>query len=313
MSYRKLFVRNQQSFVKDQGEEDMSEISATLVKELRDQSGAAMMDCKKALVEAGGDKDKAMELLRQRGVAVANKKAGKEASEGLVVSSQAADYKSAVIVEINCQTDFVARNEEFVAMANEIAGVALKTKSKDPESLTKQKHGSATIQDFVVEKVAKTGENIVIRRLNYLEIDGSGIVGSYVHALGGKMGALLAIKADKEVNKEQLSGLARDIAMHIVSAKPQFIRREEVPADVAKKEKEIEMGRDDLKSKPDNIREKIVQGRVDKLLAERCLLEQPFVKDPNQTVSDLLKAKGKELGAELSPQKFVLYILGEAQ
>lgn len=291
----------------------MVEINASLVKELRDETGVAMMDCKKALVEAQGDKDVAKELLRKRGVAVADKKSSRATSEGLVVAVIAPDQKSGVIVEVNCETDFVARNEEFVAMANEIAKTALNTKSKDVDALLSQKiAGANSVKEFITERVAKTGENMGVRRLQFFEAEGGGLVGNYVHALGGKMGCLVLMKASKEpANKEEAAATVRDVAMHITSAKPQFVSRNEVPADTIENERRIEREREDLKSKPDNIRDKIVEGRVDKLLAERCLLDQPFIKDPSKTITQFLQEKGKSLGSDLTPVKFALFILGE--
>lgn len=291
----------------------MVEINASLVKELRDETGVAMMDCKKALVEAEGDKDKARELLRKRGVAVADKKSSRTTSEGLVVAAIAPDFRSGVIAEVNCETDFVARNEEFVAMAKEIAQTALNSKSKDIDALLSQKIGSgSTVKEFMTERVAKTGENMGVRRLALFEVDGTGVVGHYIHALGGKMGCLLLVKASKEPsNKEEVAAAVREVAMHITSAKPQFVSRNEIPSEVIDNERRIEREREDLKSKPENIREKIVEGRVDKLLAERCLLDQPFIKDPSKTIQQFLQEKGKAVGADLTPVKFALYILGE--
>jgi elongation factor Ts len=290
----------------------MVEINASLVKELRDETGVAMMDCKKALVEAAGDKEKARELLRKRGVAVADKKSSRATSEGLVVAQIAADQKTGVIAEVNCETDFVARNEEFVAMANEIAKTALDTKSKDVDSLLSQKIGGSAVKDYITERVAKTGENLGVRRLELFQAEGAGLVGSYVHAIGGKIGCLIQLSATKEPsNKEEAAAIAREVAMHITSAKPQFVSRNEISADVIENERRIEREREDLKSKPDNIRDKIVEGRVDKLLAERCLLDQPFIKDPSKTIKELLAEKGKALGTELAPVKFALFVLGE--
>lgn len=291
----------------------MVEINASLVKELRDETGVAMMDCKKALVEAQGDKDAAKELLRKRGVAVADKKSSRATSEGLVVAAIAPDQKSGVILEVNCETDFVARNEEFVAMANEIAKTALNSKSKDVDALLSQKIGGGnSVKEFITERVAKTGENMGVRRLQFFEAEGAGLVGNYVHALGGKMGCLLLVKASKEPsNKEEAATTVRDVAMHITSAKPQFVSRNEIPAETIENERRIEREREDLKNKPDNIRDKIVEGRVDKLLAERCLLDQPFIKDPSKTITQFLQEKGKGLGADLTPVKFALFILGE--
>jgi elongation factor Ts len=288
------------------------EISASLVKELRDETGAAMMDCKKALVEAGGDKEKARELLRARGVAVANKKSARATSEGLVVATIAADAKSGAIAEVNCETDFVARNEEFGGLAKEIVTVALQNKAKDVDSLLSQKMGGHTVKDEITTKVAKTGENMGVRRVTFFQVEGSGVVGSYVHALGGKMGCLLELKGSKDPsNKDEALALAREVAMHITSAKPQYVNRTEIPASVVENERRIELERDDLKGKPENIREKIVEGRVDKLMAERCLLDQPFIKDPSKTVKQLLEEKGKALGTELTPVRYALFILGE--
>lgn len=290
----------------------MAEISASLVKELRDETGAAMMDCKKALVEAEGNKEKARELLRQRGVAVATKKSSRATSEGLVVAHLAADQKSGAIAEVNCETDFVARNEEFGDLAKSVVKTACETKSEDAASLLNQKLGGKTVQETITDKVAKTGENMGVKRVTFYELSGPGVVGAYIHALGGKMGCLIEIKASKEPsNKEELAATARDVAMHITSAKPQFVTRNEVPKEIIEHEREVEMGRDDLKSKPDNIKAKIVEGRVDKLLAERCLLDQPFIKDPNKTIQQFLAEKGKAVGADLTPVRFALYILGE--
>lgn len=290
----------------------MPEISATMVKDLREKSGAAMMDCKKALVEADGNFDKAFELLRQKGIASAAKKQSRATSEGLVVGEVSADGKRGALVELNCETDFVARNEEFQELAKTLAKTALESKANSVDDLGKAKHGAGTIADLITEKVGKIGENIVLRRVAQVEVDGPGTVGLYVHALGGKMGALVALKGEKEGNKEELQSLARDIAMHVVSAKPQFVSREEVPADVVENERRIELGKEDLAKKPAEIRDKIVQGRVDKIMSERCLLDQPFVKDPNQTVGQLLKAKGSDAGS-LKPTKYALFILGETE
>ncbi len=292
----------------------MVEISASMVKDLRERSGAAMMDCKKALVEAQGDFEKAFEWLRQKGVAVAQKKAARSASEGLVVAQVSADGKAGAIIEINCETDFVARNPEFVELAKQVSDLALSSKVQSPEALLEQKMGQAKLSDFLTEKVAKTGENIILRRLSVLDLKaGSGVIGLYVHALGGKMGALVELATNKPGSTEELNALGKDIAMHIVSAKPSYVSREEIDSEVIENERRIESGKADLADKKPEMRDKIIQGRVDKLLAERCLLDQPFVKDPNQTVGQFLKSKGQSLGVEIKPVRFALYILGEIQ
>lgn len=289
------------------------EISAAMVKELREKSGAAMMDCKKALVESGGDFEKAFELLRQKGAASAAKKESRAASEGLVVGKISSDGKTGALIEINCETDFVARNDQFVELANQLADLVLETKPASVEAFLDEKHGGSTVRETITAAVAKIGENILIRRLSVLKLASeNGVIGLYVHALGGKMGALVELQASAKVDAEKLQALGRELAMHVVSAKPQFLTREDVPAEVVENERRIEAGKADLAEKKPEMREKIVAGRVDKLMAERCLVEQPFVKDPASTVAKTLAAKGKELGADLKPVQYSLFILGEA-
>jgi len=288
----------------------MAEITASMVKELREKSGAAMMDCKKALVETSGDFEKAFEWLRQKGAATASKKASRATSEGVVVGRVSADGKKACLVEINCETDFVARNEGFVAIANKLADVALESKAKTPEELLQAKSEGKAVQELVTEGIAKTGENMVIKRVESFELNSPGVIGLYVHTLGGKMGALVELTATTEVKADDAQAFARELAMHIVSSKPEYLTKEEIPASVIENEHRIESGKADLAGKKEEIREKIVTGRVEKNLAERCLTLQPFVKDPGQTVDAVLKAKGKELGADLKPTRFAIFILG---
>ncbi len=292
----------------------MVDISAQMVKELRDKSGAAMMDCKKALVEASGDSEKAFEILRQKGVATANKKSSRAASEGLVVGQIAKDGKSGALIEVNCETDFVARNDEFVQLTKDLAEAALTTKSASVDALNKQPIKSSTVEEYVTAVIAKTGENIIIRRAALEDLKGKeGVIGMYVHALGGKMGAIVTIEADKAIDAEKGAALGRDIAMHIVSAKPQFVSKNDIPAETIENERRIEAGKQDLADKKPEMREKIVQGRIDKLFAERCLNEQQFVKDPTQSVSKFLAASSADLGAKLEVKSFSLFILGETQ
>lgn len=286
-----------------------TEISASQVKQLREQTGAGMMECKNALKEANGDMEKAVEWLRQKGLAAAAKKSSRAASEGLVVGKVSECGKSAVLVEVNCETDFVARNEQFQAFTAELADIALSNKSASADDLLKINHNGKTVADILADKIATIGENMVLRRVAFIELAGSGLIGLYVHALGGKMGALVALESNKELPAAELSPVARDVAMHIVSAKPQYIDRNEIPSEVIEEERRIESGKEDLAKKPADIREKIVTGRVDKIFAERCLMEQDFVKDPSQKISQVLKLSDK--GAELKPKSFALFILGE--
>ena len=293
----------------------VTEISASMVKELREKSGAAMMDCKKALVEAEGNFDKAFELLRQKGAASAGKKSSRATSEGLVVGEQSADGKSAVLVEVNCETDFVARNDQFVALGKQLSAITAHHKPETTDALLAHKHEDKTVKEIITEAIAKIGENIQVQRVASFTVGSpNGTTGLYIHTLGGKMGAIIELSADKAVSsQDEFTSLARDLAMHVVSTKPTYVNREDVPADMIENEKRIELGKADLADKKPEMREKIVAGRVDKILAERCFTEQPFVKDPSTTVGKLLAAKGKELGAELKAVRFALFILGEGQ
>ncbi len=290
------------------------EISASMVKDLREKSGAAMMDCKKALVEATGDFEKAFELLRQKGAASASKKSSRATSEGLVVGYVSPDNKLASLVEINCETDFVARNEQFVALGKQIAELAATKKPADVEILmTLNLPDGKSVKDAVTETIAKIGENISVKRLAVFDLSKPhGITGLYIHTLGGKMGAIIEIETDKAAaSAADLQALARELAMHVVSAKPTFLTRDDISAEVIENERRIELGKADLADKKPEMKEKIVTGRVDKLLAERVLSEQPFVKDPQQSVSKYLTAKGKELGVEAKVVRYALFILGD--
>jgi len=267
------------------------DITATMVKELRDRTGAGMMDAKKALVEVDGDMDKAMEVLRQKGMASADKKMGRIAAEGRI-GSYIADEIGAMI-EVNCETDFVAKNDEFIELTNCLAKKVAESNPADVDALLAsncEKCGKA-IADIIKEKIASIGEKITVRRFVRYE----GNTATYIH--NGKIGVLLQTSEKDDV-------LAKDICLHIASSAPEFVSRNEIPQSVIDEETRIEMGKEDLANKPEQIRAKIVEGRVNKLMAQRCLIEQPFVKDPNQTIEQLISGK-------LSIVKFDRYVLGE--
>jgi elongation factor Ts len=291
------------------------EISASMVKELREKSGAAMMDCKNALKDASGDFEKAFELLRQKGAASASKKSGRATSEGLVVGHTSADGKTATLVELNCETDFVARNEQFVALGKSLAELANNDSISCVDTLTAGQIDGRLVKDHLTDAVGKIGENITLRRVSTIKAStANGLAGLYIHALGGKMGAIVELTADAEISdKEAYTALAREVAMHVVSAKPTFLTREEIPAEVLENERRIESGKADLADKKPEMRDKIVTGRVDKILGERCLAEQPFIKDPSTTVGKYLQAKGKELGSPIKALSFAIFILGESE
>lgn len=267
------------------------DITATMVKELRDRTGAGMMDAKKALVEVDGDMEKAMEVLRQKGMASADKKMGRIAAEGRI-GSYIADGIGAMI-EVNCETDFVAKNEEFIELTNCLAKKVAESNPADVDALLAsncEKCGKA-ISEIIKEKIASIGEKITVRRFVRYE----GNTATYIH--NGKIGVLLQTSEKDDV-------LAKDICLHIASSAPEFVSRKDIPQSVIDEETRIEMGKEDLANKPEQIRAKIVEGRVNKLMAQRCLIEQPFVKDPNQTIEQLISGK-------LSIVKFDRYVLGE--
>lgn len=267
------------------------DITAQMVKELRDKSGAGMMDAKRALVEVDGDMEKAMELLRQKGILSAEKKMGRIAAEGLI-STAIAGNKGAM-VEVNCETDFVAKNEEFKELVQKLAeGIADGEASSVEELLATQCTAlGMTIDEMIKEKIAKIGEKITVRRFEKYE----GNLSTYVH--NGKIGVMLV--TDKKVDD-----VAKDVCLHIASSAPEFLSSDDIPQSVRDEEKRIEMGKEDLASKPENIREKIVEGRLHKILAQRCLLEQPFVKDPSKSVKEYIEGS-------FSIIKFDRYVLGE--
>ncbi|MEY3369399.1 MAG: elongation factor Ts [Cyanobacteriota bacterium] len=253
------------------------------VAKLREMTGAGMMDCKKALQQTEGNMEEAINFLRQKGIASAAKKAGNIAAEGLLGSAISADKKSAAIVEINSQTDFVAKNEQFQQFVKDVATAALTNKTTTIEALKKAKLASGkTVEEAALELTATIGEKIDVRRVGYLETTGT--IGNYVHPVGSKIGVIVAL------NNGANESHAADLAMHIaaINPAPEYINKSEIPADIIAKEKDIESKKDDLAGKPAEIIDKIVGGRVDKLLATKVLLEQAFIKDQNQKVSAYL-------------------------
>jgi elongation factor Ts len=257
-------------------------ISAAQVKELRERTGAGMMECKKALVETGGDMDAAIEHLRKSGLAKADKKAGRVAAEGTVV--HAAEGSRAVLVEINCETDFVAKDDNFRNFAEEVAGLALNAADVDAVNAASMANGN-TVEETRQQLVAKIGENVQVRRLAQLDA-GDGVVGSYIH--GGRIGVMVALNGGDEE-------LARDIAMHVAALNPAYRDVADVPEEVMAKEKEILIAQAADSGKPADIIEKMVAGRLNKHLAEITLTGQPFVKDGDVTVGKLLKDQGASI------------------
>ncbi|HEY3583996.1 MAG TPA: translation elongation factor Ts [Casimicrobiaceae bacterium] len=273
----------------------MAEISASRVMELRQRTGLGMMECKKALTEADGDLDKAEELLRIRSGAKASKAAGRVAAEGVIGLAVASDAKVAAMVELNCETDFVAKNDEFRAFANDIAALVLSAPAAGVDALAGRKLASGeTVDARRIALVQKIGENVSLRR--FVRVEAQGRIASYVH--GTKIGVVVDYTGGNQA-------LGKDLAMHIAATKPIAVSREQVPADVVDKERSIAAARAAESGKPANIVEKMVEGAVSKFLAEVTLLPQPFVKNDKQSIADLVKGQGAKVNA------FVLFVVGE--
>ncbi len=263
-------------------------ISAEQVKQLREKTGAGMMDCKKVLTETNGDEEKAIELLRERGIAKAAKKSDRIAAEGLVTTYVTENQKVGVVVEVNAETDFVAKNEEFRTFVNDVAKqVAEKAPSTVEELLSQTSiaEPDKTVQDVLTNKIATIGENMSIRRFERFETNG--LIESYIHG-DGKIGVLVELEGGN-------SELAKDVCMQIAAARPEYLDREAVPADRVEHEMEILKAQAVNEGKPEAVAEKIVQGRIGKFYGEICLVEQDFVKDPDQKVGKLVESKGAKI------------------
>lgn len=270
-------------------------ITAALVKELREMTGAGMMDCKKALTECDGDMDKAVDFLREKGLAQAAKKAGRIAAEGLVGSYISEDAKIGVIVEVNCETDFVAKTDEFKELVNGIAAHVAAVKPADNDALLASELDGQTVAELITAKIAKIGENISLRRFALYETEG--IVSSYSHA-GGKIVTLVEMKGGD-------AALAKDIAMQVAAANPAYLDRTQVPAAELEHEKQILTEQARNEGKPEQIIEKMVVGRIEKYYKEVCLVDQAFIKGDDEVVKGLLKAANAEV------VRFVRFEMGE--
>lgn len=263
-------------------------VTASLVKDLREKTGAGMMDCKKVLTETDGDMEKAIELLRERGIAKAAKKSGRVAAEGLVEAYISEDGKIGAIVEVNSETDFVGKNEEFKTFVMNVAKQIVEKNPTDVEALLAQESIEVvgkTVQEVLVEKIATIGENMNIRR--FARFEAEGLVEKYIHG-DGKIAVLVNMKKG---NKE----VAKDVCMQIAAARPEYVRKEEVPEERVSKEMEILKAQTMNEGKPEAIAEKIVQGRIGKFYEEICLVDQAFVKDPNKKINQLLNETDSEV------------------
>jgi elongation factor Ts len=288
----------------------VAEISASVVKALRDQTGAGMMDCKRALADAAGDVTRAGEILRERGLAKAVKREGRETTEGVIGLALAGG--AGALVELACETDFVAKTDEFQKLAARLAATAAADASRSTvDALLETTLDGEKVSERIQGAIAKMGENVVLRRVARLTAGGEGVVGGYVHA-GGKLGVLVAL-ASKGGGPE-LEALAKDLSMHVAAADPSpvAVDRSGVSKELVDAERSIFRAQAEQSGKPANIIEKMVEGRVNKYYAEVCLLEQAFVKDPDRTVGKLLADETKRLEREVAVCGFVRFKLGEA-
>lgn len=285
-------------------------ISAQVVKELREKTGAGMMDCKKALSEADGDMEKAVEILREKGLAAAAKKSGRIAAEGLVETYISDDKKVGAIAEINCETDFVAANDEFVALAKNLTKQAALSKVATVEELLAEQYiadNSVTVQDAMTALIAKLGENMNLRRFERFTIE-NGAIQSYIHG-GGRIGVLLEVACDKA--NDVVLEVAKDVCMHIAAANPQFLNKDQVDEETLNKEREIYRVQALNEGKPEKIVDKMVEGRVQKFFKEACLVEQLWVRNQDYTITKYLAEKSKEVGATITITKFSRFERGE--
>lgn len=283
-------------------------ITAQAVKELRERTGAGMMDCKKALTETNGDMEKAVEVLREKGLAAAAKKAGRVAAEGIVKTYISDDKKSAGIVEVNCETDFVAANEEFVAFAGKLAEMASTTTVATVEEFVAQKYNEEqTVQEFLTALIAKLGENMTVRRFQKFSVE-NGITQSYIHG-GGRIGVIVELGC--ETASPVLEEVAKELCMQVAAANPLFLDKTQVDTESLEKEKEIYRAQALNEGKPEKIVDKMVEGRIQKYYKEVCLVEQPWVKDGDKTITKYLQEKSKEVGSPININTFVRYERGE--
>ena len=285
-------------------------ISAADVKKLRVATGAGMMDCKKALIEAEGDFDKAVEILRKKGIAKAAKKADRVASEGAITVEISDDFKCATISEINSETDFVAQNDNFKELVKKATKHIHVTEADTVEDLLQTEIDGVKFEEFMKAQVAKIGENILVRRFDKICVEGNGVVNGYVH-MGGKIGVIVAATCDKAEVCDAIKDVLKDIAMHIAAMNPKYLDESAIPESVLEKEREIAKAQLEKEGKPANIIDKIIPGKIKKFVEENTLLGQKFVKDDKKTVKQILDEAAKAAGGTAKIIEFVRYELGE--
>lgn len=283
------------------------EITSDLIKRLRDKTGAGMMDCKKALTETGGDLDKAIEFLRKKGAAVGAKRAERSAKEGIIVTRVRADGTRGVVVEVNCETDFVGRSEDFVKFAGAVAEVLERETPASPEALLGMPAGGKKISEHMNDLLAKVGEKIDIRRYEVIDAPG-GAISAYTH-MGSKIGVLVEFTGLPVA--AAVNGAGRDVAMQVAAMSPLVVSRDQLDKSILDRELEIYRTQARNEGKPENVVERIATGRLEKFYQESCLVDQTFIKDPGKTVKDVLKEAGTAPGTPVAVRRFIRFHLGE--
>lgn len=290
-------------------------ITAEQVAKLRERTGAGMMDCKKALTENAGDFDKAIEYLRKKGIASASKKADRTTKDGMVFALTDTEHKANVLLEVNCETDFVAKTDNFKKVVEQIAKHIVQAAPDSIASLLAQKYTfdtAKTVEDFLKESIATLGENMNIRRFARYPVTAGKEFKTYIH-MGGKVGVLVEVNcaSSGKATQEPFATYIRDLSMHIAAAAPQYLRSEDVPAEVISKEKEIALAQLQGQNKPADVLEKIAIGKANKYFEEVCLLKQKFIKDDKKTIEALTNEIGKAMGESISIARFSRFVLGE--
>ncbi|MCX7884791.1 MAG: translation elongation factor Ts [Caloramator sp.] len=284
-------------------------ITAKMVSELRERTGAGMMDCKKALTQADGDIEKAIEILREKGLASAAKKAGRIAAEGLIQTYISEDGKNGTVIEVNCETDFVAKNDDFVNLSKNLAKQVALSKTSNIDELLEEKYiddNSLAVKDAITALIAKLGENIKLRRFEKFHTENGALV-DYIHG-GGRIGIMVQLEGQ---NKEGLLEVGKELALQIAAANPLFINKEDVPEEMLSKEREIYRQQALNEGKPEKIVDKMVEGRIQKYYKDVCLIEQLWIRDQDMTIKKYLENKSKELGTEIKVVKFTRFEKGE--
>ncbi len=288
----------------------MAAITAAMVKELREATGAGMMECKKALTEADGDFDAAVDVLRTRGLAAAAKKAGRATNEGRV--NALVEGKKGAVVQVNCETDFVALTDKFGGYVDTFTKAVIENDPADPAALLESEYEGEKVQDALTEAIHVIGENMQVSNFKRLEVEGTGALVPYIH-MGGKIGVLVSFSFNNEAtaSDEKFLSMGKDVAMQIAATNPVALDEESVPEEVREHEMSIYKAQAAESGKPENIQEKIATGRMKKFYKESCLVDQDFVKDPDQTVSSYIASVAKELGDEIKVVDFARIALGD--